>query len=73
LELKQHCYEEEGIDVDVTFMADVMNLGLVENFKTAELRQTCRFGRPATSPIFDVYSVCTLEFQPTDSERRQLA
>jgi hypothetical protein len=37
-----------------------MCLELVDNFKTSELGQKYRLGRPVTSPIFGFYSVCTL-------------
>jgi methyltransferase (TIGR00027 family) len=45
---------------DIQALAHEMNLRVIENFKTAELRQTYWPGRPLTSPIFKFYSVCTL-------------
>jgi methyltransferase (TIGR00027 family) len=53
---------------DIQSLAREMSLDLVENFKTGELCETYRFGRPATSPIFEYYSVCTLGFQPTGND-----
>jgi methyltransferase (TIGR00027 family) len=50
---------------DIQSLAREMSLDLVENFKTGELSETYQFGRRATSPIFEYYSVCTLGFQPT--------
>jgi methyltransferase (TIGR00027 family) len=48
-----------GID-DVQSLADELGLRVVENHTTGELYQRYR-GRPASSPIFRHYSVCTLE------------
>jgi len=45
---------------DIDGLARELGLNVVENYKTAELFQTYRLGRPMTSPIFDFYSVCTL-------------
>jgi len=45
---------------DIQALANEMNLRVIENFKTAELRQTYWPGRPLPSPIFKFYSVCTL-------------
>ena len=45
---------------DIQALADEMNLRVIENFRTAELRQTYWPARPLTSPIFKFYSVCTL-------------
>jgi methyltransferase (TIGR00027 family) len=45
---------------DVRRLAAELRLDLLENFKTAELHQTYWPGRPMTSPIFNLYSVCTL-------------
>jgi methyltransferase (TIGR00027 family) len=47
---------------DLEAFADEMNLRVMENFKTAELRQTYWPGRLLDSPIFKFYSVCTLGF-----------
>jgi methyltransferase (TIGR00027 family) len=47
---------------DLQALAKEVNLGVIENFTTAELRRTYRPGRPLTSPIFSFYSVCTLGF-----------
>ena len=47
---------------DLQAFADEMNLNVMENFKTAELRQTYGLGRTLDSPIFKFYSVCTLRF-----------
>jgi methyltransferase (TIGR00027 family) len=55
---------------DIRSLAGEVSLNLVENFKTAELCQMYRLGRPATSPIFGFYSVCTLGLQPTDDQWR---
>jgi len=48
-----------GID-DIHSLADEVGLRVVENFTTGELYRNYR-GRPASSPIFQHYSVCTLE------------
>jgi methyltransferase (TIGR00027 family) len=45
---------------DIEALADETNLRLIENFKTAELRQMYWPARPLVSPIFNFYSVCTL-------------
>jgi hypothetical protein len=45
---------------DIRALASEMCLELVDNFKTSELGQKYRLGRPVTSPIFGFYSVCTL-------------
>jgi methyltransferase (TIGR00027 family) len=45
---------------DIQVLAREMNLNLLENFKTLDLCQRYRLGRPVTSPIFDFYSVCTV-------------
>src|SRR5262249_13134348 len=45
---------------DLQGLADDMNLRVIENFQTAELRQTYWPDRPLVSPIFKFYSVCTL-------------
>jgi methyltransferase (TIGR00027 family) len=48
-----------GID-DIHGLARELGLRVVENFRTGELYRKYR-GRPASSPIFDHYSICTLE------------
>jgi methyltransferase (TIGR00027 family) len=48
-----------GID-DIHSLARDLGLGVVENMTTGELYRTYR-GRPASSPIFQHYSICTLE------------
>ena len=48
-----------GID-DIERLAREMGLGVLENFTTRTLYQRYR-GLPATSPIFQHYSICTLE------------
>jgi methyltransferase (TIGR00027 family) len=48
-----------GID-HIHDLAREVGLRVVENFTTGELFRKYR-GRPATSPIFDHYSICTLE------------
>jgi methyltransferase (TIGR00027 family) len=50
---------------DIHSLARELSLNLVENFKTSELYERYRVGRPMTSPIFGFYSVCTLGFEPT--------
>jgi methyltransferase (TIGR00027 family) len=45
---------------DVHGLACDLGLSLIENFKTAELHQTYRQGRPMASRIFEFYSVCTV-------------
>jgi methyltransferase (TIGR00027 family) len=46
---------------DIQRFAGELTLKVIENFKTAELYKKYSPGRPITSPIFDNYSVCTLE------------
>jgi methyltransferase (TIGR00027 family) len=48
-----------GID-DVYALAREVGLHVVENFTTGDLYRKYR-GRPASSPIFEHYSICTLE------------
>jgi O-methyltransferase involved in polyketide biosynthesis len=48
-----------GID-DIYGLARELGLRVVENFTTGELYQSYR-GRPGSSPIFEHYSICTLE------------
>ena len=48
-----------GID-DVHGLASEVGLRVVENFTMGELYRKYR-GRPALSPIFPHYSICTLE------------
>jgi len=48
-----------GID-DIEGLAREVGLRVVENFTTGELYRKYR-GRPASSPIFQHYSICTLE------------
>jgi methyltransferase (TIGR00027 family) len=43
---------------DVRALARERGLNLIENFKTSELAQA--FGRPITSPISGLYSLCTI-------------
>ena len=45
---------------DIQDLAHELGLTLVENFKTSELHDSYRGGRPLSSPIFGFYSVCTL-------------
>ncbi|HEY7289076.1 MAG TPA: SAM-dependent methyltransferase [Vicinamibacterales bacterium] len=45
---------------DVKSLAREHGLSLVENFKISELYQKYRRGRPAASPIFGFYSICTV-------------
>jgi methyltransferase (TIGR00027 family) len=47
---------------DLRALADEMNLRVIENFKTAELRHFYWPARPLGSPIFNYYSICTLGF-----------
>jgi hypothetical protein len=49
-----------GID-DVTALAASLRLIVVENVKTAELYRRYWLDRPMTSPLFEFYSLCTLE------------
>ncbi len=51
---------------DIGDFAEEMKLRVVENFETAQLRQTYWPGRPSTSRIFYFYSICTLEFRSGD-------
>lgn len=46
---------------DIQTFAHELGLDVLEDFKTAELYRTYRTDRPIASPIFDFYSVCTLE------------
>jgi len=46
---------------DITNLAHELGLNVIENFRTGELYQSYWTGRPMTSPIFEFYSVCTLE------------
>jgi hypothetical protein len=48
-----------GID-DIRGLARELGLQVVEDFSTGELYRKYR-GRPASSPIFQHYSICTLE------------
>jgi methyltransferase (TIGR00027 family) len=48
-----------GID-DINALARELGLHVVDNVTTGELYRSYR-GRPATSPIFQHYSICTLE------------
>lgn len=48
---------------DIQGLARALNLNLVESFKTSELSRRYRLDRPIASPIFDFYSVCTLDFR----------
>jgi len=45
---------------DITSLAKAVRLNVIENFPTADLFKTYWFGRPMPSPIFQLYSVCTL-------------
>ena len=45
---------------DVRNLARELQLTLVENVKTADLFRTYWLGRPMMSPIFNLYSLCTL-------------
>jgi hypothetical protein len=47
---------------DLQALAHEMKLRVIENFKTAELRQIYWPDRPLSSSIFKFYSVCTLGF-----------
>jgi methyltransferase (TIGR00027 family) len=46
---------------DIRGLADELSLNVVENFKTADLHQAYWMERSMTSPIFNFYSICTLE------------
>jgi O-methyltransferase involved in polyketide biosynthesis len=48
-----------GID-DIYSLAREVGLRVVENFTTGELFRKYR-GRPTSSPVFHLYSICTLE------------
>jgi O-methyltransferase involved in polyketide biosynthesis len=48
-----------GID-DVHSLADEVGVQVIENVTTGELYKRYR-GRPALSPIFEHYSICTME------------
>jgi hypothetical protein len=48
-----------GID-DIQSLADEVGLRIVDNLTTGELYRRYR-GRPASSPIFQHYSICSLE------------
>jgi len=45
---------------DLRGLAREMRLDLIENFRTSELFRRYWSSRPLTSPIFNLYSVCTL-------------
>jgi methyltransferase (TIGR00027 family) len=45
---------------DVRTLAKELQLTLIENVKTADLFRTYWSGRPMISPIFNLYSLCTL-------------
>jgi len=47
---------------DLRALADEMNLSVIDNFKTAELRQSYWPARPLGASVFNFYSVCTLGF-----------
>ena len=47
---------------DIRTLALELRLNLIENFKSGELFQRYRHGRPGPSPIFRFYSVCTVGF-----------
>jgi O-methyltransferase involved in polyketide biosynthesis len=46
---------------DIQDLAHELSLTLMENFRTSELHRSYWSGRPMMSPIFNFYSVCTLE------------
>jgi len=46
---------------DIKNLTRELGLHLIENFKTSELYREYWSGRPMTSPIFNYYSVCTVE------------
>jgi O-methyltransferase involved in polyketide biosynthesis len=46
---------------DIQALADEMNLTVIENVKTADLHKAYWPGRRLASPIFNFYSVCTVE------------
>lgn len=46
---------------DIQSYARELGLNVLEDFKTAELCRTYRTDRSMLSPIFDFYSICTLE------------
>jgi methyltransferase (TIGR00027 family) len=45
---------------DVQSLARELKLNVIENFRTSELRRMYGLGRVVTSPIFNLYSLCTL-------------
>ena len=47
---------------DVRSLAKELQLTLIENVKTADLFRAYWLGRPMMSPIFNLYSLCTLAF-----------
>jgi len=47
---------------DVRTLARELQLTIIENVKTADLFRTYWLGRPMMSPIFNLYSLCTLAF-----------
>ena len=47
---------------DVRNLARELQLTLIENVKTADLFRTYWSGRPMMSPIFNLYSLCTVAF-----------
>ena len=46
---------------DIKNLARELGFHLIENFRTSELYHAYWSGRPMTSPIFNYYSVCTIE------------
>src|SRR5262249_26460860 len=54
-----------GID-DIHSLARELDLRVVENYTTGELYRKYR-GRPISSPVFQHYSICTLEPGPAHS------
>jgi hypothetical protein len=46
---------------DIKQLARELGFHLIENFRTSELYRAYWSGRPMTSPIFNYYSVCTIE------------
>jgi methyltransferase (TIGR00027 family) len=54
---------------DIRAFARQLCLNVIDNVQTAELHQSYWPGRPLVSPVFNHYSVCTLEFtRPTLAE-----
>ena len=47
---------------DVRTLAKDLHLTLIENVRTADLFRTYWLGRPMMSPIFNLYSLCTVAF-----------